>query len=76
MTAVLEYLAEEVLDLGHEVAKANRKTRIIPQYLQLAIRGDDELRQVFANVTISEGGVVPQIAPVLLPTHRESSDED
>lgn len=71
MSSVLEYLTEEVLDLAHEVAHAQGKTRIIPRHIELSIRGDDELRQLFAGVTISEGGVIPHIAAVLIQKDTE-----
>jgi len=41
--------------------------RIIPRHLQLAIRNDEELNKLLAGVTISQGGVLPNIQAVLLP---------
>ena len=67
MAAVLEYLAAEVLELAGNAARDNKKARIIPRHLQLAIFNDDELAKVFHGVTISKGGVLPGINPVLLP---------
>ncbi|VDN20883.1 unnamed protein product [Gongylonema pulchrum] len=67
MTAVLEYLAAEVLELAGNAARDNKKTRISPRHLQLAVRNDEELSRLLAGVTISQGGVLPNIQPVLLP---------
>ena len=61
LAAVLEYLAAEVLELAGNAAKDNKKTRIIPRHIQLAIRNDDELNKLMANTTIADGGVIPNI---------------
>ena len=67
LAAVLEYLAAEVLELSGNAARDNKKTRISPRHIQLAVRNDEELNKLLANVTISEGGVLPNIQAVLLP---------
>ncbi|KAG0668921.1 histone H2A [Maudiozyma exigua] len=67
LTAVLEYLAAEILELAGNAARDNKKSRIIPRHLQLAIRNDDELNKLLGNVTIAQGGVLPNIHQNLLP---------
>ena len=42
----------------------NKKTRIIPRHLQLAIRNDEELNKLLAGVTIAQGGVLSNIQAV------------
>ena len=68
LAAVLEYLAAEVLELAGNAAKDNKKTRIVPRHIQLAIRNDEELNKMMANTVIANGGVLPYIHQALLPT--------
>ena len=46
----------------------NKKSRIIPRHLQLAIRNDEELNRLLGHVVISQGGVLPNIHSELLPS--------
>lgn len=66
VAAVLEYLAAEVLELAGNAAKDNKKTRIIPRHIQLAVRNDEELYKLMKSTTIVSGGVLPNINPFLL----------
>nr|BAJ98455.1 predicted protein [Hordeum vulgare subsp. vulgare]BAK05318.1 predicted protein [Hordeum vulgare subsp. vulgare] len=75
LAAVLEYLAAEVLELAGNAAKDNKKSRIIPRHLLLAVRNDQELGRLLAGVTIAHGGVIPNINSVLLPKKSAAAAE-
>jgi len=70
LSAVMEYLAAEILELAGNAARDNKRSRIIPRHLQLAIRNDEELNKLLSDVTISQGGVLPNIHAVLLPKRK------
>jgi len=67
LTAVVEYITAEILELAGNSAKEQKKQRIVPRHIQLAVRNDEELNKYLGNVTISGGGVIPNIHSVLLP---------
>ncbi len=74
--AVLEYLAAEVLELAGNAARDNKKTRIVPRHIQLAVRNDEELSKLLGGVTIAAGGVLPNIHSVLLPKKTGKKAEE
>ena len=50
MGAVLEYLCAEILELAEQRRSAdNKKTRIVPRHIQLAVRNDEELNSSWAR---------------------------
>jgi histone H2A len=67
MAAVLEYLCAEVLELAGNAARDNKKSRIVPRHITLAVKNDEELNKLLGGVTIAAGGVLPNIHAVLLP---------
>uniref|UniRef100_M8B0H3 Histone H2A n=1 Tax=Aegilops tauschii TaxID=37682 RepID=M8B0H3_AEGTA len=67
LAAVLEYLAAETLELAGNAARDNKKNRIVPRHIQLAVRNDEELSRLLGSVTIAAGGGLPSIHTTLLP---------
>ena len=47
--AVLVYLSAEILELVWNAARDNKKTRIIPRHLQLAVRNGEELNKLLGS---------------------------
>ena len=67
LAAVLEYLCAEILELAGNAARDNKKSRIVPRHITLAVKNDEELNKLLGGVTIASGGVLPNIHAVLLP---------
>lgn len=74
LAAALEYLSAEILELATEAALDNKKSRVIPRHILFAIKNDEELNKMLSGVTISQGGVIPSINPILLPKKTVKND--
>lgn len=61
LAAVLEYLVAEIWELAGNFTRSNRRSRVLPRFVALAIRTDAELNDLFKDVTIASGGVLPGV---------------
>lgn len=59
--------------MAGNAARDNKKTRIVPRHIQLAVRNDEELSKLLGDVTIANGGVMPNIHNLLLPKKAAGS---
>ena len=53
----------EILELACNAERDNKKSHIIPRYVRLAVRNDEQLNN---GVTIASGGVLPNLHSTLL----------
>ena len=63
----LDCYGVQILELAGNAARDNKKHRIVPRHVQLAVRNDEELNKLLGGVTIASGGVLPNIHATLLP---------
>ncbi len=59
LAAVLEYLVAEILEVSVMVVRQNKKNRIIPRYIFLGLKEDEEFNKLFAHTIITASGVKP-----------------
>ncbi|XP_068173744.1 histone H2A-like [Antennarius striatus] len=76
LAAVLEYLCAEILELSGNASRDNKKQRIAPRHILLAVKNDEELNRLLAGVTFSDGGVIPNIHASLLPKKTKAPRDD
>ena len=59
MAAVLEYLVAEILEVSVMVVRQKKKARIVPRFIYLGLREDEEFRKLFYSTIIAGSGVKP-----------------
>merc|ERR1712093_417828 len=65
LASAIEYCVSEMLELATKTAAKAKKQTLKPRHIALAVRNDDELNRLLANVTIASGGVVPNVHPAI-----------
>lgn len=66
MAGVLEYMAAEVVEIAGRIAEGDKRHRITPRHIQLAILGDEEISVLTKGIIIPRGGVIPWVHPSLI----------
>ena len=69
LAAVCEYLTVEVLELSGNAARDNKRVRITPRHIMLAVKNDTELDRLYRNAVFA-GGVNPYINSAILPEKK------
>jgi histone H2A len=59
LAAVLEYLVAELLEVSVMVVRESKKNRIIPRYIFLGLKEDEEFNKLFQHTFITASGVKP-----------------
>eukprot|EP01084_Bolivina_argentea_P138996 244570_1 len=55
-TSILEYITVEIIEVSGNICKDNKKQRILPKHICIAIKKDDELKKLFNEITIPQCG--------------------
>ena len=73
IAAACEYLAAEILELSGNSARANKRIRITPKDIGLAVWHDEELDRLFQNKTIPSTGRPVNIHVALRPPNTTNA---
>jgi len=73
LSAALEYITYEILDISSIYCTDNKRMRITIRDLEIVVRTDIELNNLFNKINISflGGGVIPFIHPSLLKKNKK-----
>lgn len=75
ITAAVDYLVGEILELAGNNARDRKAVQIKPRDILLAVSNDEELATLFRKfgVVIASGGIVPNIHSKLLPSKAKQA---
>jgi histone H2A len=78
LASVLEYIAYEILDLSIHSCKENKHIRITIRDLEISVRSDVELNDLFTKMNLSfiGGGVLPYIHSSLLKKVKKKKNNN
>jgi histone H2A len=61
LAAVLEYLVAEILEVAVMITRQKKKSRIVPRFIYLGLKEDEEFKKLFASSIITCSGVKPTV---------------
>ncbi|CAG8461192.1 11550_t:CDS:2 [Ambispora gerdemannii] len=76
VTAVIEYLVSEILEISGYIAQSEKRPRILPRHLLLAMQNDEELKNLFASLSpelVQKMGGVAAVEFGSLANHSEEN---
>lgn len=59
LASILEYLVAEILEVSVMVVKQKKKARIVPRFIYLGLKEDEEFKKLFNQTIITGSGVKP-----------------
>jgi hypothetical protein len=65
LAAALDYAVTELVDVTSKAADLKKQRVMAPRHIKLGVPQDESLYEMFKNVTIPQGGVVPHFHPEL-----------
>uniref|UniRef100_A0A1I7Z1U2 Histone H2A n=1 Tax=Steinernema glaseri TaxID=37863 RepID=A0A1I7Z1U2_9BILA len=72
LAAAVEYIVAEMLDIAGQEAIANKKQRITPRHISVAVQQDNEMKTLLRDVIIASSGGGINIHPDLIKKTKES----
>merc|ERR1712039_367139 len=71
LASALDYCLSELLDVACKAADLKKQGRLTPRHIKLGVPQDESLNELFRNVTIPQGGVIPHFHPELASGYRK-----
>ena len=75
MTAVLEYVTAEILEVAGQHTQSAKRKRVTPDDIILSIRGDAELAKLCGGIAVYTGDKLSGIAAALKPAPPKKKEE-
>tara|TARA_B100001175_G_scaffold316214_2_gene329562 strand:+ start:171 stop:554 length:384 start_codon:yes stop_codon:yes gene_type:complete len=76
LAAVMEYLVAEILEVALNAAHNDKRKRVTPADVSLALRSDPDLNKICGNISLYSSDKLEGIAHQLLPAPRAQSSKN